>query len=176
MGSHKRQKWSVADWTRANHPILDSHHRRSGNGIPSVAGVAFDPAVHEVAKNFLMNSSCSQFGINSSNGAGSSSQVYSSFPSSGLPTKESMQHFAAAQYYLKLKHPHPSNLSVSNFVTVSLTQKNYLICENQVLNMIGTTGFSGFIDGSLPIPPNFVSHVLSDGNEQIVNNVEYLAW
>lgn len=42
--------------------------------------------------------------------------------------------------------------------------------------MIGTTGFSGFIDGSLPIPPKFVSHVLSDGNEQIVNNVEYLAW
>lgn len=85
-----------------------------------------------------------------------------------------MQEFAAAQYYWKLKYPHLSNLSVSNFVTVSLTQKNYLICENQVLNMIDTTGFSGFIDGSLLMPPKFVSHVLSDGTEQII--MDYPAW
>lgn len=87
-----------------------------------------------------------------------------------------MQEFAAAQYYWKLKYPHLSNLSVSNFVTVSLIQKNYLICESQVLNMIDTTGFSGFIDGSLLMPPKFVSHVLSDRTEQIIQNIEYPAW
>lgn len=172
MGSHKRQKWSVADWTRANHQSstliivdLETEFHQSQALL-----------LIQLFLRLLRISSCSQFGINSSNGAGSSSQVYSPFPSSGLPTKESMQHFAATQYYLKLIHPHPSNLSVSNFVTVSLTQKNHLIWENQVLNMIGTTGFAGFIDGSLPIPPKFVSLVLSDEAEQIVNNVEYLAW
>lgn len=107
--SHKLQGMEHSRLDKGKSPIVDSVHHRPKRGIPPVAGVAFDPIVLQVAKNFLMNSS-SQFGINSSNGASSSSQVYSSFPSSGLLTKKSIQEFVVAQYYLKLKHPHPSNL------------------------------------------------------------------
>lgn len=42
--------------------------------------------------------------------------------------------------------------------------------------MIDTTVFSGFIDGSLPMPPKFVSHVLSDRTDKIIDNMENLAW
>lgn len=45
-----------------------------------------------------------------------------------------------------------------------------------MLSMIETNGFSGFIDGTLPIPPKILVQATADGLQVVIHNVEYLAW
>lgn len=109
--------------------------------------MAVDSATSDALLRSFVMEATTQCGYNTNMNGASSSQV-TPFLEFRLPIEESMQDLMTAQYCLKLKYPYPSNLSVSNFVTVLLTQKNYFIWENQVPNMAEITAFSGCLDGS----------------------------
>ncbi|KAF8390395.1 hypothetical protein HHK36_024921 [Tetracentron sinense] len=51
-----------------------------------------------------------------------------------------------------VKYPYPSTLNVGNFVTIKLTQSNFLLWKTQVLGLIESQEMMGFIDGEYPIP------------------------
>ncbi|KAF8408703.1 hypothetical protein HHK36_004767 [Tetracentron sinense] len=51
-----------------------------------------------------------------------------------------------------VKYPYPSTLNVGNFVTMKLTQSNFLLWKTQVLGLIESQEMMGFIDGEYPIP------------------------
>ncbi|KAL5720063.1 hypothetical protein ACHQM5_012768 [Ranunculus cassubicifolius] len=51
-----------------------------------------------------------------------------------------------------LKYPYPSNLNVSNFVSLKLDSTNYLLWTTQVVSLIESQELLGFITGSTPPP------------------------
>lgn len=51
----------------------------------------------------------------------------------------------------------PTNFNASNCVSAKLDSTIlfiYFFLEIEVLNMVQTHGFTGFLDGSIPSPPN----------------------
>ena len=75
------------------------------------------------------------------------------------------------------KYPYPATLSVGNFVSIKLSQNNYLLWKTQIMGLIESQDMIGFIDGSLPIPKPHIK-VSSDevSDETFETNSDFLAW
>lgn len=71
------------------------------------------------------------------------------------------------------KYPYPSQLNVGNFVSIKLTQTNYLLWKTQMLGLIESQNLVGFIDGEYPQPDQQI--LSSDGKSQ-ETNPEYVRW
>ncbi|OMO87084.1 hypothetical protein COLO4_20808 [Corchorus olitorius] len=68
-------------------------------------------------------------------------------------------------------YPYPSTLNVGNFVTLKLKQTNFLLWKTQIMGLIQSQDMMGFVDGSLPIPEEYVA-----AGKDMVINPKYLAW
>lgn len=73
-------------------------------------------------------------------------------------------------------HSNPNFFTLNLYPTlpqplvVKLTDNNFLLWKNQLLNVVLANGLSGFLDGSIPAPPKF----LDLNNTQ--SNPNYLGW
>lgn len=81
---------------------------------------------NELLRNFINNGAdinlpSSRFGFHGVGIENLSGQAPSSPGTQEIGSNKSFQSNIAAQYMLKLKYPHPTNLNVSNFVTFTLT-------------------------------------------------------
>ncbi|CAK9138513.1 unnamed protein product [Ilex paraguariensis] len=77
-----------------------------------------------------------------------------------------------------LQYPYPSTVNVSNFVSIKLTESNYLLWKAQIFCLIESQDFLGFIDDTNTAPAETVSvpdESSSDGRRQVVNR-DYLIW
>ena len=75
------------------------------------------------------------------------------------------------------KYLYPATLNVGNFVSIKLSQNNYLLWKTQIMGLIESQDMIGFIDGGLPIPKPHVK-VSSDEvyDETFETNSDFLAW
>ncbi|OMO60890.1 hypothetical protein COLO4_33694 [Corchorus olitorius] len=75
-------------------------------------------------------------------------------------------------------YPYPSTLNVGNFVTLKLKQTNFLLWKTQIMGLIQSQDMMGFVDGSLPIPEEYVEASLAEvaAVKDMVINPKYLAW
>ena len=75
------------------------------------------------------------------------------------------------------KYPYPSNLNVGNFVTIRLTQTNFLLWKTQVMGLIESQEMYGFINGEYPMPDKYVLLPDDDSAEKSMGeNPEYTTW
>lgn len=87
----------------------------------------------------------------------------------------SLKYTMDSEAFLTLKYPYPASVNVSNLIVIKLNSTNYLVWEAQLLNLIESVGFTGFLDGSIKELPKTVV-VTKPGLGQEVQNMEYLAW
>lgn len=71
--------------------------------------------------------------------------------------------------------PYPTNTNVGNFVNIKLCPKNFLLWEDQILNLIDSHGFWPFMNGTIAIPPKNVSITLPDKSIKETENPDYAA-
>ncbi|GAV90443.1 UBN2_3 domain-containing protein [Cephalotus follicularis] len=69
-------------------------------------------------------------------------------------------------------YPYPTTLNVGNFVTIKLTQNNFLLWETQILSLIESQDLLGFITCQIPAP----AREIQGTNEQRVTNPDYISW
>ena len=75
------------------------------------------------------------------------------------------------------KYPYPSTLNVGNFVTIRLTQTNFLLWKTQVMGLIESQEMYGFINGEYPMPDKYVLSPDDDSAEKSMGeNPEYTTW
>ncbi|KAL9437857.1 hypothetical protein AB3S75_023681 [Citrus x aurantiifolia] len=55
-----------------------------------------------------------------------------------------------------VSYPYPSTLNISNFVSLKLTQNNYMLWKTQISGLIESQDMGGFLDGTYPEPAEFV--------------------
>lgn len=70
------------------------------------------------------------------------------------------------------RYPYPSTLNVSNFVSLKLTQSNYLLWETQMLTLIESQDLLEFISGKQIIPEEEIDS--TEGKR--VTNPDYTSW
>ena len=71
------------------------------------------------------------------------------------------------------KYMCPSSINVANFVSVRLTQRNYLLCKTQVLSLIESKEVTDFISGKMVVP---LGKIPSDDSTSTVNNPDFMLW
>ncbi|KAK2970476.1 hypothetical protein RJ640_028565 [Escallonia rubra] len=72
-----------------------------------------------------------------------------------------------------VKYAYPCNLNVANFVSLKLSTSNYLLWETQMMSLIESQDFLGFINGDIIAPDSEVNS--SDGNQR-VSNPDFTSW
>lgn len=72
--------------------------------------------------------------------------------------------------YSGFVYPYPSSVNVANFVKITLSSKNFLAWESQMINMIETFDLMGFLDGTFPMPMPNVLTTLPNGSEIYIPN------
>ncbi|KAF8391041.1 hypothetical protein HHK36_023341 [Tetracentron sinense] len=77
-----------------------------------------------------------------------------------------------------VKYPYPSTLNVGNFVSIKLTQTNYLLWRTQILGLIESQELTGFINGEAVAPLEMI--VAPDSSsatgEKMIVNPDFVAW
>ncbi|KAF3774406.1 hypothetical protein EJ110_NYTH53154 [Nymphaea thermarum] len=79
-----------------------------------------------------------------------------------------------------INYPYPFNLNVANFVSIKLTQSNFLLWQTQVLGLIESQDMTGFVNGETPMPDRYLSNGSHNGGnitaaEQVLN-LDFNAW
>ncbi|KAA8517787.1 hypothetical protein F0562_015252 [Nyssa sinensis] len=76
------------------------------------------------------------------------------------------------------QYPYPSMINVGNFVSIKLTEGNYILWKRQMLGLIESQDMLGFIDGTNPAPPERITvrDDSSTNGTMDIDNVEFLAW
>lgn len=77
--------------------------------------------------------------------------------------------------------PYPSTLNISNFVSLKLTQNNYMLWKTQISGPIESQDMGGFLDGTYPESAEFVlkSTVEAEASttkQEYVMNYDYIMW
>ncbi|KAF3792457.1 hypothetical protein EJ110_NYTH11411 [Nymphaea thermarum] len=73
-----------------------------------------------------------------------------------------------------VRYPYPFNLNVANFVSIKLTQSNFLLWQTQVLGLIESQDMTGFVNGETPTPDQYLPSN-SAAVEQAMNP-DFNAW
>ncbi|KAF8389567.1 hypothetical protein HHK36_024083 [Tetracentron sinense] len=76
------------------------------------------------------------------------------------------------------KYPYPSNLNVGNFISIKLTQSNFLLWKTQFMDLIESQDMLGFIEGNYPMPERFLPLSSTDVAEgaKAAKNPEFTAY
>ena len=71
-----------------------------------------------------------------------------------------------------------SSPSISQVISVKLTQENYLLWSTQILPYLRSQNLVGFVDGSMPAPSQTIAVEPSEetGNRKIIINPEFTVW
>ncbi|OMO98846.1 hypothetical protein COLO4_13671 [Corchorus olitorius] len=72
-------------------------------------------------------------------------------------------------------YPYPSTLNVSNFVSLRLNQKNYLLWRTQILALVESQDMLGFLDGEFSAPAERIASEGTDSDGSKANPV-FVAW
>lgn len=88
----------------------------------------------------------------------------------------SLKYTMDSEAFLTLKYPYPVSVNVSSLIAIKLNSTNYLVWEAQLLNLIESVGFTGFLDCSIKELPKTIVVTKPGLRQQIVQNMEYLAW
>ncbi|KAK4481427.1 hypothetical protein RD792_012318 [Penstemon davidsonii] len=79
-----------------------------------------------------------------------------------------------------VKYPYPATLNVGNFVSIKLTNNNFLLWKTQMMGLIESQNMIGFIDGGFPMPNKdiVISSSAEDAGESVVKqiNPEFISW
>ncbi|KAF6174036.1 hypothetical protein GIB67_020218 [Kingdonia uniflora] len=96
------------------------------------------------------------------------------FPSYKAPMSSFRTYFLSSRTMasIPLKYPYPSNLNITNFVSLKLKSTNYLLWETQVLSLIESQDLLGFITGKTTQP----EAEINDDNSEKIMNPYLLAW
>ncbi|XP_010479820.1 PREDICTED: uncharacterized protein LOC104758627 [Camelina sativa] len=68
------------------------------------------------------------------------------------------------------------SLNISNCVTVTLTQKNYILWKSQFESFLAGQGLLGFVNGSIPAPNTTAVATSLDGTRTESTNPEFSTW
>ena len=68
------------------------------------------------------------------------------------------------------------SLDISNCVTVTLTERNYILWKSQFEAFLSGQGLLGFVTGSIPEPPQTMNVPAINGNVVVQPHPEYSAW
>lgn len=71
------------------------------------------------------------------------------------------------------KYTYPSSINVANFVSMKLTQTNYLLWRTQIMSLIESQEVSDFITGKMEIP---AEEIVSDDGKTTVKNPDFMSW
>lgn len=87
------------------------------------------------------------------------------------------QHLASSSFLtIQLRYPYLVHAKVLCFVTFPLKSTNFLIWETQIVNLIESQGYIGFIDGYVPAPSPTLLVQMPDSSEQLMPNPYFVAW
>ena len=77
-----------------------------------------------------------------------------------------------------LIYPYPFSLCVGNFVSIKLTQFNFLLLKTQIMGLIESQDMMGFITGVRAVPNECITVPIAEGAARTkeVDNPHYLAW
>lgn len=74
-----------------------------------------------------------------------------------------------------LRYPYPNLFNVANCMNVTLTSKNYLVWESQMVNLIESQDMMG-LDGSTPAPSKEIVSIHLENGPILVPNPDFLLW
>ena len=80
-----------------------------------------------------------------------------------------------------VSYPYPSTLNISNFISLKLTQNNYMLWKTQINGLIESQDMGGFLDGTYPELAEFVlkstiEAEASTRKQEYVMNSNYIMW
>lgn len=73
------------------------------------------------------------------------------------------------------KYPFPIHVNISNFVTIKLTEDNFLLWQAQFHRFLRSQELFGFINGEIPSPPRMLQ-IEVEGCETEAVNPDYTDW
>lgn len=74
-------------------------------------------------------------------------------------------------------YPYPATLNVGDFVSIKLTQTNFLLWKTQILGLVEIQEMPGFLDGSVHVPSPAITTVsAADSVAHEITIPDYLAW
>lgn len=75
----------------------------------------------------------------------------------------------------KSRYPYPIHVNLSNFVTIKLSEGNFLLWQTQFLRFIRSQDLLGFINGQIQPPPLRILRTEGENSEDVLN-LEYQQW
>ncbi|XXG89841.1 hypothetical protein AAC387_Pa12g1748 [Persea americana] len=74
------------------------------------------------------------------------------------------------------KYSYAASLNVANFVSIQLTQTNFLLWKTQIFGLIESQDMMGFIDGEFPMPAKYLSSSSTEAVGETALNPNFVAW
>lgn len=71
------------------------------------------------------------------------------------------------------RYPYPSIINIVNFISLKLTQTNYLLWKTQIVSLIERQDLEGFIYENTPMPKWEID---SDDRKNKISNPDYMSW
>lgn len=75
-----------------------------------------------------------------------------------------------------MQFPNTNHTNVSKFVIITLDSTNYMLGDDQLLNLIDSLGFHLFINGTIIVPPQTVLVTFPDSSVKENDNPEFILW
>lgn len=75
-----------------------------------------------------------------------------------------------------MQFPNTNHTNVSKFVIITLDSTNYMLGDDQLLNLINSLGFHLFINGTIIVPPQTVLVTFPDSSVKENDNPEFILW
>ncbi|PON36169.1 hypothetical protein PanWU01x14_330580 [Parasponia andersonii] len=79
-----------------------------------------------------------------------------------------------------IQYPYPSTLNIGNFVSLKLTQNNYLMWKTQINGLTESQDMGGFLDRSYLKLKEFISKNTAGNDDSAARefdiNLEYILW
>ncbi|KAF7149901.1 hypothetical protein RHSIM_Rhsim02G0228300 [Rhododendron simsii] len=74
------------------------------------------------------------------------------------------------------RYPYPCQINVANFVSLRLTETNYLLWRTQILSLIESQDVLGFVDGGEPMPSRYLQNSSEKAEKEKALNPDFQAW
>lgn len=85
--------------------------------------------------------------------------------------------FCHANLILHRSTPYPTTLiNVGNFVSIKLTNSNFLLRKTQIVGPVESQDLNGFLDETTPVPNQALTITNANGEKSKDTNPDYLAW
>ncbi|KAF7151725.1 hypothetical protein RHSIM_Rhsim02G0101900 [Rhododendron simsii] len=74
------------------------------------------------------------------------------------------------------RYPYPCQINVANFVSLRLTETNYLLWRTQILSLIESQDVLGFVDGGEPMLSRYLQNSSEKAEKENALNPDFQAW